>query len=57
MKKAFHTLLSLGPKSIPATDSSAKGTSGEGKDAKANGTAGFSFMRIKMDLILKVLMD
>ena len=47
MKKAFHTLLSLGPKSIPATDSSTKGTSGEGKDAQAKGTAGFFFYENK----------
>ena len=47
MKKAFHTLISLGPKSIPATDSSTKGTSGEGKDAQAKGTAGFFFYENK----------
>ena len=47
MKKAFHTLLSLGPKSIPATDSSTKGTSGDGPTGKANGTAGFLFYENK----------
>ena len=47
MKKAFHTLQWLGPKSISATDSSTKGTSGEGKDAIAKGTAGFLFYENK----------
>ena len=47
MKKAFHTLLSLGPKSIPATDSSVKGTSGDGSTGQAKGTAGFFFYENK----------
>ena len=46
-KKAFHTLEWLGPKAVSATDSSTKGTSGEGKDAKAKGTAGFLFYENK----------
>ena len=46
-KKPFHTLQWLGPKSISATDSSTKGTSGDGPTGKANGTAGFLFYENK----------
>ena len=47
MKKAFHTLEWLCPKSVSAIDSSAKGESGSGKDAKTKGTAGFLFYENK----------
>ena len=46
-KKAFHTLEWLGPKAVSATDSSTKGTSGQGKNAIAKGTAGFLFYENK----------
>jgi len=47
MKKPFHTLEWLCPKSVSAIDSSTKGESGTGKDATTKGTAGFLFYENK----------